>query len=127
MSVKKTVEGIIPEVPFNGILVSAHKPERKSSIILTTDADTYEEVQEVIKAGPGATYGGNPVTPVEIGDIVVLNYKNFLKRKLTNSIKDDLDVTAESHQVELPITVFHNKEYIRITDRDILYYWKGVK
>lgn len=127
MSVKNKIEGIIPEVPFNGILLSAYKPQRKSNIILTSDAETYEEVQEVIKAGPGATYGGNPGAPVEVGDIVVLNYKNFLKRKLSNSIKDDMDVTSETHEVSLPITVFHNKEYMRVTDRDILYYWKGIK
>lgn len=129
MSVKNKVEGVIPEVPFNGILLSAYKPKRTSNIILTSDAETYEEVQEVVKAGPGATYGGNPGTPVEVGDIVVLNYQNFLKRKLrNNSIKNDIeDVTTETHEVSLPITVFHNKEYMRVTDRDILYYWKGIK
>ena len=124
MNLREKTEGIVPEVPFNGILVSAKKIENKSNIIMSTDEATYEAMQEVIKAGPGATYGGNPQSPVEEGDIIIVNMINFAKRKTTNSLKDDIDYTKEYHEVSLPIVVFHNKEYMRITDRDILYYWK---
>jgi co-chaperonin GroES (HSP10) len=121
---RKEIAGVLPEMPFNKILVTADKFDRESSIILTTDADTYETIQKVVKAGPGATYGGNPPTQVKEGDIIDINTFNFKKRKTSNSIKQDMDVTKEYHEVELPIVEFAGKEYMIITDRDILHYWR---
>lgn len=127
MSLKKKTEGIVPEMVFNNILTTAHKVERNSKIILSTDADTYEAVQEVVKVGPSAAYGGNPQVLVEVGDIIVMDITHFMKRKTANSLKDDIDLTKEYHEVDLPVVAFHNKEYMKITDRDILYYWKSKK
>jgi len=121
---RKKVKGLLPEMAFNKILITADKFDRESSIILTTDADTYDTIQKVVKAGPGATYGGNPPTKIEVGDVVDINTFNFMKRKTSNSIKQDMDVTKEYHEVDLPIVTFGGKEYMIITDRDILHYWR---
>ena len=124
MNLKKKVEGIIPEMLFNNVLVTKHQVERTSDIILTTDDGITDVLQEVVKAGPGATYGGNPQVPIEVGDIVAIDMVRFAKRKTSNSLRDDVDLTKEFHQIELPTVIFRNKEYIPITDRDIVYYWK---
>lgn len=109
-------EGTLPEMMFNGLLVTAEKRKAKSDIIITGVTDSvYSDIQEVVKVG-------DLVKNIEVGDLVLIKVENFKKRG-TNSIRED--VIKEYHEVELPIRDFGTKEYMPITDRDIHYYWKA--
>ena len=109
-------EGILPEVLFNRILITAEKKRSESPIIVPGVTDsTYSTTQEVIKVGP-------QVSGIEVGDIIELIVDNFKVRKTANSLRED--VVKEYHEVSLPIEEFGNKEYMIITDRDVRYFWR---
>jgi hypothetical protein len=110
-------EGILPEMMFNKILVTAEKKKSTSKLILPGVSDNvYSTTQEVIKVGP-------QVAQIEPGNLVEIMVNNFAVRK-TNSIKDDL--VKEYHEVSLPIEEFGDVEYMIISDRDVKYFWKDL-
>ena len=109
-------EGILPEVLFNRILITAEKRKSESPIILPGVTDsTYSTTQEVIRVGP-------QVSGIEVGDLIELIVENFKVRKVDNTLRNDL--VKEYHEVSLPIVEFGGKEYMVITDRDVKYYWR---
>ena len=97
---------------------------------IITTLDIYEEdliENGVLKAPQGALRMyqkvlavGSSVRDVKVGDIVLLNFENYIKRKFKeNSIKEDMSAQEDEYVYDIPRILIGGKICGKFQDRDV--------
>lgn len=97
---------------------------------IITTLDIYEEdliENGVLKAPQGALRMyqkvlavGDSVRGVKVGDIILLNFENYIKRKFKeNSIKEDMSAQEDEYVYDIPRILIGGKICGKFQDRDV--------
>lgn len=99
--------------PYDYMFTSVDLVKDDSPIIKIGQENTIAIEQTVLSTGPNCQF-------VEIGDIIGINMRNFLKgiQKTDAADRNNIQQTMEVH---LPIFEIDGEDYMRLTERDILY------
>lgn len=113
---KKIMKMMKFKVLFDKVVVSANKENMLNEKIDIPEGmeEAYNDIQTILALGRQAKECG-----LRVGQKVCIDPSRFIKRKTAdNSIKN---VGREYYQVEMPIEVINNEEYMFIGTRDIKY------
>ena len=97
---------------------------------IITTLDIYEEdliENGVLKAPQGALRMyqkvlavGDSVRGIKVGDIILLNFENYIKRKFKeNSIKEDMSAQEDEYVYDIPRILIGGKICGKFQDRDV--------